>query len=57
MAAQDKSKDVLENANATENAGSKELKEDALKSVTGGLSNSTGSTLSSDDTATCVSNA
>lgn len=55
MADQDKSKDVSGNPNATEDAGAKELREDALKSVTAGLSKSENSTLSSDDTATCVS--
>jgi len=55
MTAQDSGKDLLAKSGATGYVESKELGEDDLKAVTGGLSNLTGGGLSSSDTSVCVS--
>ena len=55
MADQDSSKKGLQPAGVGEAADSHELHEDDLQAVTGGLGGGTGSSLSTDDTAVCVS--
>ena len=55
MATTDQDKKALESLDAAKNAESPEIQEDDLKSVTGGLSNSGGASLSSMNNAVCVS--
>ena len=55
MAAQDAGNDVLQQSGVSEAIDSKELQENELESVTGGLAGSAGATMSSINTAVCVS--
>ena len=55
MADQDASKNVLEQSGTPEDVKARELIEDDLKAVSGGLSNTMGASLSSTNTAVCVS--
>ena len=55
MATPDQDKDVLESSDTTKSAESQEIHESDLQSVTGGLPNSMGTSLSSMNTAVCVS--